>query len=159
MRRWQSVFWGRSGLPGAGKCARPSGLQRICWILSKTQGSEPVARNGAGGWLTELSNQRAPIFRIRRPRRCGPQPIKIPVYDRNTCLKRRCDFVFLYFCIFEFLYLCILVCCSAGAHRGTANRFDSVRMQVYSFLSKVYFCRIRECVNPDPPAVGVRGTS
>ena len=32
---------------------------------------------GAGGLagLRELSNQRAPIFRVRRPRRCGPQPI------------------------------------------------------------------------------------
>ena len=46
--RRKHVSWSRSGLPGAGKRARTSGLQRIGWILSKTHGYEPVAQNGLG---------------------------------------------------------------------------------------------------------------
>ena len=70
--RRKKVSWGRSGLPGAGKRARTSGLQRISWILSKPHGYEPVAQNGLGLGSTGLSNQRAPIFRVRlpRPRSC-----------------------------------------------------------------------------------------
>ena len=75
--RSRDASGGRSGLPGAGKRAGSSGLQRIAWIIPKTHGSGPVAQNGlgagAGAGLTELSNQRAPIFRVRRPRpsSCG----------------------------------------------------------------------------------------
>ena len=65
VRHPQKASQGRSGTPGAENSARSSGLQRICCILSETHASGAVAQNG--GWLTmggltEMANQRAPIF-------------------------------------------------------------------------------------------------
>ena len=70
VRHPQKASQGRSGTPGAENSARSSGLQRICCILSETHGSGAVAQNGLGlgAGLTEPSNQRAPRFRVERPR-------------------------------------------------------------------------------------------
>ena len=46
--RSQAASGGLSGLPGAGKWAPSSGLQRICCILSKTAGLGRLHRMGWG---------------------------------------------------------------------------------------------------------------
>ena len=61
LERFGEIFGCWRCLPGAGKRARSSGLQRISWILSETHGSEPVAQNGAGGWGGGWGLQSCPI--------------------------------------------------------------------------------------------------
>ena len=72
-------------LPERFRSLKPSPVERgaaDCLYSIENRRSGAVAQNGLGGGLgaglTELSNQRAPIFRIRRPRPAavGPQPTK-----------------------------------------------------------------------------------